>query len=209
MRSSKAELDHPDLVRAVQAGDGAAISRVLDLCLPSLRYVLSRRFGLSGDEAEDVLQEVRIAFWRTATRFRGEASLETYLVQIACRRAVDHIRSRQRQAARSLALDDGKAARSEDRALNTVVDRHAMNQALEQLSPRQRSLISLFYLQAKSYQEIAAEMGITIGTVGSMKAEALTRLRYAFAAGSGEGNAVGRRPLTGRNQPAEDTGVGP
>jgi RNA polymerase sigma-70 factor (ECF subfamily) len=176
---SQTELDNPELVEAVRAGDGEAVAHVLDVCLPSLRRLVGVRFGLSSEEAEDVLQEVRIAFWRAAPRFRGECSLQTYLVQITRRRCIDHLRARERRSADP--LDEHGSTGREDPAVETAVDRLAMAEALEQLSPRQRQVLDLYYVHSKSYREIAAEMGIVIGTVGAMKAEALQKLRRALS----------------------------
>jgi RNA polymerase sigma-70 factor (ECF subfamily) len=191
VRPSQTELDSPELVKAVQGGDGQAIAHVLDVCLPALRHLAASRFGLSSSECDDVLQEVRIAFWRAAPRFRGECSLRTYLVQITRRKCTDHFRMRERQA--SDPLEDYESTGSDDPALAMVADRVAVDEALGQLTARQRQVLDLYYGQSKSYQEIASEMGIVIGTVGAMKAEALEKLRRALsddgprAAGRGDG----------------------
>ena len=189
LQLSQGELDRPDLVQAVQAGEAAAITRVLDLCLPTLRRVVSRQFGLSPEEAEDVLQEIRITFWRAARRFRGESSLQTYLVQIACWKCGQYLRARDRHPWES--LEGGRVPGRTD-VSRSAVERVAMEKALEQLPARQREVLDLYYGNSKSYQEIAAEMGIAVGTVGAMKAEALRKLRRVLsedassAAGLGE-----------------------
>jgi len=58
------------------------------------------------------------------------------------------------------------------------------------LTPRERRLVELFYTEARSYREIAAELGIAIGAVGALKAAALLKLRKALeVAPRGDGNA--------------------
>jgi RNA polymerase sigma-70 factor (ECF subfamily) len=174
---SRGELEQPDLVRAVQAGEGTAITRVLDLCLPTLRAVASRRFGLSPEEAEDVLQETRLAFWRAAPRFRGECSLRTYLVQIACRQCSLYLRRHRHHESGSLEEEGATPARDD---WESTVDRLAVQAALEQLTARQRQVLALYYESGLSYQEIAETLGIAIGTVAAMKAETLLKLRRAL-----------------------------
>ena len=186
---SKVEPDDPKLVRAVQAGEQAAISRVLHLCLPLLRNVVRARFGLSREESEDVLQEVRIAFIGAAVRFRGECSLRTYLTQIACRKCADHLRGR-RHEPESQGDEHSHAAADEDPALDRTVDRLAVSQAMRQLSARERLLLELYYVQGKSYKEISAEMGIAVGTVGGMKAAALMKLRRALGGDTGHAHGL-------------------
>src|SRR5574340_986598 len=140
MRLSRGELDEPSLVQAVQAGEAAAITRALDLCLPLLRRVASGKFGLVADEIEDVLQETRLAFWRAARQFRGECSLRTFLIQIASRQCSLYLRAKMRRSWEPLE-EDPAAAGAE---LEVTVDRLAVEGALAQLSPRQRQVVELY-----------------------------------------------------------------
>ncbi len=179
LRPSRAELDDPNLVRAVQAGDGAAISRALQLCTPLLRKVICGRFGLSAEDCEDVLQEVRIGFLEAGPRFRADCSLRTYLVRITCRQCAAHLQARRRRGPDPRPLEEVKHVAVDHRALTDMLERLTVAGALEQLPERQRLLLDLFYMQGKSYKEIAAEMGIAIGTVAAMKWEALEKLRKA------------------------------
>lgn len=187
LRLSQSELERPEVMEAVRAGDGKAIARVLDICLPFLRRLTAIRFGLSPEDAEDVLQEVRISFWRAARRFRGRCSLRTYLVQITRRRCIDHLRARERHAAGP--LDEHRSAQQDDPGQQAAADRVALADALGQLTQRQRQILDLYYVQAMSYKEIAAEMDIVVGTVGAMKASALQSLRSALTDESRQGNA--------------------
>lgn len=179
LRRSRAELEDPGLVRAVQTGDGAAISRALDLCTPLLRAVICGRFGLSAEECEDILQEVRIAFLDAGPRFRADCSLRTYFVRITCRLCANHLRARRRHDPEPRPLEEAHGIAIDDHALAAVLDRLAVEGALHHLSERERLLLDLFYVQGKSYKEIAAEMGIAIGTVARMKSDALAKLRRA------------------------------
>lgn len=174
------ELDEPGLVEAVQAGDRAAVSRVLELCLPSLRTLVTGRFRLSREEGEDILQEVQVAFLQSANRFQGGCSLHTYLVRIACHKCIDYLRAQRRSDPGSSSGEHGTTGTGQSRMLDTMIDRLAMGQALARLSPRERELIELFYGQGRSYREIATQLGIAVGTVGGMKAEALAKLREAL-----------------------------
>jgi len=64
-------------------------------------------------------------------------------------------------------------------ALTAILDKLTVDGALHHLTARERLLLDLFYVQGKSYKEIAAEMGIAIGTVARMKSDALAKLRRA------------------------------
>jgi RNA polymerase sigma-70 factor (ECF subfamily) len=180
LRPSDAELNDPRLVRAVQAGDGAAISRAIELCIPLLRTVVCGRLGLSAEECEDILQEVRIAFLEAGPRFRAHCSLRTYLVRITCRLCAAHLRARGRHGPEPRPLEEARGIAVDHQALAAVLDRLSVDGALDHLSERERLLLDLFYVQGKSYKEIAAEMGIAIGTVARMKSDALAKLRRAI-----------------------------
>ena len=187
---SRPKLDDPNLVRAFRTGDGAALSVVLELCVPTLRRVLAGRFGLSGDDLEDVLQKVRIAVWQAASRFRGESLLETYVIQIACNKARDHLREQSRRPVESAAVEESHASPSGAGDPETVLDRLRVEQALAQLPRRQREVVHSCLMLGRSLKETAADMGIAIGSAASMKAEGLLKLRRELL-DEGAGAAAG------------------
>ena len=190
MGLSKRDNDDPDLIRAVRAGDGQAISLVLDECLPWVGRYLTGRYGLSSDELDEVLQEVRVAFLKAATRFRGTCRLRTYLTQIACRKYVDLLRAKSRHAVESHEFDESYAEGDCADPGQSVPDRVSLHEALAELSPRQREVVIMYHLNGKSYADIADELGIAIGTVAATKAEALQRLRGLLTE-AGVGSAEG------------------
>ena len=70
------------LIARARAGDGAAFRRLVER---SERVVASTGIGMlgPGDDADDVGQETFVQFHRALDRFRGDATLKTYLVRIA------------------------------------------------------------------------------------------------------------------------------
>ena len=190
LRPSAPAPEDPEFIAAVRAGDHAAVSRALEMCLPSLGQMVSRRFGLSREECEDVLQEVQVAFLAAAPRFRGECTLHSYLMQIACHKCTDYLRRRERSGAHSHTGGQRQAAARNDDALEIAVNKAALEEAISCLTPRERRLVELFYTEARSYREIAAELEIAIGAVGGLKAAALLKLRKALeVVPRGDGNA--------------------
>jgi RNA polymerase sigma-70 factor (ECF subfamily) len=178
VRVSRRELDDPRLRRAVQAGDGAAITRVLERCLPSLRRRLAARLGLSADDCEDLLQEVRVAFLAAATRYRGESSLQTFVFEIACHKCSDYLRARRRERGRKTrATATERTSAGDDPVFGQAMDLVAVREAMARLTSREQQVLELYYLDGKSYQEISVAMGIGTGSISSLKAEALLSLR--------------------------------
>ena len=124
------------LIDAARAGDRAALEELLARYEPRIY-----RFGLRmcGDEeaAREVLQETLLAAFRNLPGFRGDASLSTWLYQIAHNRLTDHWRS---QSHRPVAPEDAmeRAEREPDpqtpeRQLSAFEERRRLQLALEEL----------------------------------------------------------------------------
>jgi RNA polymerase sigma factor (sigma-70 family) len=91
-----------DLLRAIAAGDEAALARAYD-AHGGLVFALAQRVCRRPEEAEEVLQVVFLTLWRTADRFDAtRGSLVAWLATMARNRAIDRLRAR--------ALPDGPAA---------------------------------------------------------------------------------------------------
>jgi RNA polymerase sigma-70 factor (ECF subfamily) len=112
--------------------------------------------------AEDATQEIFLKIWKALPAFRGDSSLSTWIYAIArntCltrrRAAADrHMYSLdEAQAAEIPALDPPPAADSEVRA------------AIGRLPEKYRRVLVLFYLEDRSYQQVALAMGLPMGTV--------------------------------------------
>lgn len=132
-----------------------------------LEVLQHRRLSLGAD-LEDVAQEVRrkLLLSFRAERFRGEASLRTYVWKAAQRAAIDHGRVKRRRP--FVALDEGRDPASGDTADAEVAarDRRSVfRRVLERLDEDCRRLWSLIAFEELPYAEIARRMGITEGNV--------------------------------------------
>jgi RNA polymerase sigma-70 factor (ECF subfamily) len=168
------------LVRAVAAGDRAALARLYDryasiLLALALRIIRDRR------EAEDLLHDVFLEVWRSAKDYDGaRGRVRTWLI----------IRMRSR------ALDVTKSARVSRRSGDPEViermvaegdisgspDRARVRAALAELTADQRRVLELAYFDGQSCSEIAERIGIPIGTVKSRLAAGLGKLRQTLGA---------------------------
>lgn len=174
------------LVLRCQAGDEDAFARLLDRFGPrTLRY-LER---LVGDEAEDVHQEVWLAVYRRIGQLATPAAFVTWLFSVTRHRAVDHLRRRRRArelvdyvAAESIVHDEPAmneveaALRGHDRD-----DAMELPAAIAALPPVHREVLLLRYQEELSYEEMAAVIGCSIGTVKSRLHHAKRRLRDSIA----------------------------
>jgi RNA polymerase sigma-70 factor (ECF subfamily) len=141
---------------------------------------LARRMLADEQAAEDVVQEVFLAVWRQAERYRPErGAVKTWLLAMVHHRAIDRLR--QRPAARAAVelseqLEDQGMAPVWQQAFEQIRGEQ-ISSALEVLPPEQRETIELAYFGGKSQSEIAALQGVPLGTVKGRTRLALEKLR--------------------------------
>jgi RNA polymerase sigma-70 factor, ECF subfamily len=172
-----------ELLRQVAAGDEVAFAELYDLYAPSVYNYLLRLVNESA-VAEEILQEVFLAMWQGAHRFREEAKVKTWLLRIAHHQAVSWLRRARAATARAnedLEADDHDPI-EEYLARSWQIDQ--VRAALARLTPNHRAVIELTFVQGLSYAEIAEVMNCPIGTVKSRMSYALRRLNNLLSDGA-------------------------
>jgi RNA polymerase sigma-70 factor, ECF subfamily len=163
-----------ELVRQVAAGDEAAFAELYDLYAPAVYNYLLRLVNESA-VAEEILQEVFLAMWRGAHRFREEARVKTWLLRIAHHQAVSWLRRARAGVWAHEELGDHEHDPIEEHlARSWQIDQ--VRAALARLTPNHRAVIELTFVQGLSYAEIAEVMNCPIGTVKSRMSYALRHL---------------------------------
>jgi RNA polymerase sigma-70 factor, ECF subfamily len=163
-----------ELVRAERRDEAIA------LLLPAFRrkvFGLAYSFLRDRDAAEDVTQEVFIKVWRALPGFDGRASLSTWIYTIARNASLSALRARRPQSSLSdpqvmEAVESANAVPSAD----VVADRAAILRLVDQLPAKQRQVVMLFYMEAQSYEEVAAMLAMPVGTVKTLLHRARARL---------------------------------
>jgi RNA polymerase sigma-70 factor, ECF subfamily len=170
------------LMAHVVSGDEQALAALYDR-YRTLTFAIALR--ITGDYAiaEEVLQDVFLAVWRTAGGFRPSGCVEAWLRGIARHRAIDATRAavfRARNHEQSLepALELSAGDDSEEQVARRLDGEH-VRAALEQLPFSQREALKLAYYGGMSQAEIAAWLNTPIGTVKTRQRLGLTRLRHA------------------------------
>jgi len=171
-----------ELLARVAGGDRQAFESVYQLASGRLFAICLHVLRDRGD-AEEVLQEVFTAVWNKAAQFdRAKAAAMTWLSMLARNRAIDRLR-----AAPPRALDDLSVAEElpdvapqPAQVAEQASDHERLQDCLETLEPRRRSLIRLAFLEGASYEELARRIGSPLGSVKSWIRRGLGQLRVCL-----------------------------
>lgn len=174
-------VDHVgELLQRVAGGDQSAFARVYDMLSPRV-FGLILRVLVDRAQSEEVLQEVFLEVWQSASRFapnRGQG--RSWVLTIAHRRAVDRVRSSQASSDRDVRVGfrdldvahDGVAEQVELR-----IEGQRVAAALAVLSDAQKEALTLAYYGGYSQSEIAVLVGAPLGTIKTRMRDGLSRLR--------------------------------
>lgn len=126
-------------------------------------------------DVDDVTQVVFTEVWRCRNRYDPARSLEAWLLGIAHKRAVDHLRARRPPTVPLEAVGDpaGHDGRADGEDL---AERDRIRRALAELPAPQRQAIELAYYADLSQREIAERLRLPLGTVKARTARGLHRL---------------------------------
>ena len=128
------------------------------------------------DEAEDIRQQVFLEVWRSRTAFDADRRLEPWVLAIAKRRAIDHLRRNARRPSEPVA--EVPPARAEGRRPFTDLHDEAaeLRSALDVLPTEQRETLELAYFHDMTQSRIAEHLGVPLGTVKARSARGLRKL---------------------------------
>lgn len=197
------------LVQRFIGGDEAAFTKIMERYRTKIFTVAFSLLHSHGD-AEEVTQDTFIRAYRGLAKFRGDSSLATWLHRIAVNLARNRywfFFRRQRHATISL---DRPIGEEQDATLSDLISSDLADPAqesaraefvsivaacLEKLDQRHREVLTMRNTMLLPYEEIAATLGVNVGTVKSRIARARENLRALinaqcpeFAAGSGPDN---------------------
>ena len=173
-RLHRASPDDGELLRRVAAGDDRAFE---DLYRRYVRpvYALALRRLRDRERAEEAVQDVFAAVWRSARSYRAERGVPAaWLYGIARNAVVDRLRATAEPVA-EIPETPAPGAGPEERAENAWVA-WRVHRALEELPRRERDVLELAYWSGLSQSEVAARLDLPLGTVKTRTRSALGRL---------------------------------
>ena len=178
-----ADAENTELLSRIAQGDQAAFARFYDQFAHGL-YSLVYKILNDEKETEDVLQEGFTQIWKKAGTYDGNrSSAFTWAVMIMRNKAIDHIRSRQRQnrvveeAALEFSHDTDV---QEDDGVSVNEKRTIVRAALNKIPADQRQAIDLAFFSGLTQMQIAEKLGEPLGTVKARIRRGLLKLRESL-----------------------------
>jgi len=164
--------DDRALVRAIIDGSQPAFAQLVQVHQRTCAHVIGRMVN-DRDQVADLLQETFLAVFRQLHRFRFESSLRTWVSRVAYTTALQHLRRKRLEMQWMVAVevpeelgigDEGPGPAELSEALQAG---RQLGAALERLTPPQRLIVGLHYLEDFDLVEIEQVTGLARGTIKS------------------------------------------
>lgn len=187
------------IVERIGGGDEGALAELYDrYARPA--YSLARRICVDELLAEDVVQEVFLSVWREPARYvPSRGAFSSWLLTVVHHKAVDAVRREGVHRRRQVVMDEEttdwaapKNPGADQNAIGNVVGDN-VRKALESLPVEQAKAMTLAYYGGYTQREVAAIVGVPLGTVKSRMFAAAQRLRAALGPLAVDFGIVGAR----------------
>lgn len=185
MKSEERQVDDASLVEQALNGDRKAYDKLMQRHI-KMSYRIARRFGLSSEDAADVIQDSFLAAYRSLQSFNFSYSFSTWITRILLNR-LSNFRRGMFRAKRifwrpedtvyeGIAFEE-KSELDPHSAAENIEIRVAFEKALKKLPKKQRTAFVLFEIEGFKTREIASILDIPEGTVTSRLHHARLTLR--------------------------------
>ncbi len=172
------------LVQQCLRGREEAWSALIDK-YKNLIYSIPIKYGFDQDDATDIFQAVCLELLAELSKLRKPKALPKWIMQVTAHKCIHHKRQLQRMVTPEEGedpLERSTPARAEE-IFRQAEEEQALRVAMSELPPRCRQLIHLLFFEepARPYQELAAELGLSTGSIGFTRQRCLDRLRKRLA----------------------------
>ena len=173
--SDKAIKDYKLVLKAMNDGDQKAYAELMSRYKDSIYYMLLKMVN-NRDDAEDLTIEAFGKAFKNIKQYTPDYAFSTWLFKIATNNCIDFIRKKRKMLMaidRGIENEDGQEITLEVRSDGPGPDdflmkkqrKDTMKEVVDKLKPRYRKLVELRYYQELSYEEIAVELNLPLGTV--------------------------------------------
>ena len=126
-----------------------------------------RRFTLSHEDADDLVQDIYIKIWNALPGFRGESGVFTWIWRIATNTALNFVAKAKLRSALSLSSYTAEADRliDNDPWFDGDAAQRSLSKAIARLPAKQRTVFCLRYYEDLTYEEISDITGTSVGAL--------------------------------------------
>ena len=166
------------LIERFLSGDEAAFSLLYGKYYEKV-FAIARGILLESEEAADAVQEIFTLVYRHLGRFDKRARFSTWLFRIAVNRSIQQAR-RNKNRSKHVELNEAVGQQAPEELVETDPK---IQEALVKLSPGDRALITLFYWEELSLNDIAASLGCSVNAAKTRLYRARERFRQFYEGG--------------------------
>ena len=175
-------MDESEWLERARGGDREAFRKIVEM-YRDLAYGLALRIVGSEADAEEAAQDAFVRVWRALPQFRGESRFSTWLYRVVIRCAYDasmRLRTR-REREEPLETEAGEIRSSPDPPDTSARERERrIARLLEHLTDVQRAVVTLYYYEDQSVEDVARALDLPEGTVKTHLYRARAALRQAW-----------------------------
>ncbi len=174
------------LVQQAQNGEMEAFRQLVDLYKIKI-YRLAYDLTGNGMDAEDLSQDVFIKAFRSLSSFRGDSKFGTWLYRITVNTCLDHRSKKSLSMVTPISTTQNEEEHAPyehpssgvlpDQAAESSLIQKNIELALEQLSPREKTVFMLRHYHDLPLKEIAETLNISLGSVKTLLFRAIKRLQ--------------------------------
>ncbi len=149
------------LISTAKKGNRKAMGQLIERELPWIKAVISGYIS-TPDVVDDLCQETFISAWRNITKLRNPKGFRSWLYTIAVNKVRSFLRNKHKRRAHPL---DENLLSADPAAVETGLEKQEFIQAaLNQLEPKYRDPLIIFYFHGKSCEETGRTLGLKPST---------------------------------------------
>lgn len=185
-------LDETALLERCRRGDELAWEALVRSCQSSV-FAITRHYLRDPEEARDVAQDVFVRLYEHLDSFAGGETFKPWLLRMARNASIDRLRRiKARPPASDVPVEDAMLAGTDDPESRVDAEsrERLVRRALVELGEKNREVLLLKEIQGLKIEEVAAVLGLPVGTVKSRSnrarlelAEVIRRLDPSFGLG--------------------------
>ncbi len=168
-----------EVFASLKSGNFSALGTIYDRYGEAVYRLALRMLG-NVTEAEDLTQEVFLAFWRNSSYDPNRGAMLTFLMTITRSRAINRLSQKRSQLQLVERLGNTQPPDSKNPLMDQVSVSEIsqiVTEALQQIPENQRQILEMAYYDGLSQSEITKQLNIPLGTVKTRTRQGLLKLR--------------------------------